>query len=73
MAGLGVTSKAAFRIEGGATSGTGLVNSAYPTTEATADSEEQYVAAALDYSKIVPILIAECQFLRQRVAALEAA
>ena len=40
---------------------------------ATADSEEQYVAAALDYSKIVPILIAECQFLRQRVAALEAA
>ena len=40
MAGLGVTSKAAFRIEGGATSGTGLVNSAYPTTEATADSEE---------------------------------
>ena len=44
-----------------------------PTIEpATADSEEQYVAAALDYSKIVPILIAECQFLRQRVADLEA-
>ena len=36
------------------------------------DAEDEYVPAALDYSKIVPILIAECQFLRQRVAALEA-
>ncbi len=35
-------------------------------------ADDEYVPAALDYSKIVPILIAECQFLRQRVAALEA-
>jgi hypothetical protein len=45
-----------------------------PTTM-PADEEgedDEYVPAALDYSKIVPILIAECQFLRQRVAALEA-
>lgn len=45
-----------------------------PTTM-PADQEgedDEYVPAALDYSKIVPILIAECQFLRQRVAALEA-
>lgn len=41
-----------------------------PADEEGADDE--YVPAALDYSKIVPILIAECQFLRQRVAALEA-
>ena len=32
---------------------------------------ERYLAASLDYSKIVPILIAECQFLRQRLSALE--
>ena len=45
-----------------------------PSVEpATADEDETYVAAALDYSKIVPILIAECQFLRQRVEALELA
>lgn len=45
-----------------------------PSVEpATADEDEMYVAASLDYSKIVPILIAECQFLRQRVEALEAA
>jgi hypothetical protein len=46
-----------------------------PTTM-PADEEgedDEYVPAALDYSKIVPILIAECQFLRQRVATLEAA
>jgi len=45
-----------------------------PTTM-PADEEgedDEYVPAALDYSKIVPILIAECQFLRERVAALEA-
>jgi hypothetical protein len=48
-----------------------IVNS--PSVEpATADEDETYVAAALDYSKIVPILIAECQFLRARVDALEA-
>jgi hypothetical protein len=41
-----------------------------PADQEGADNE--YVPAALDYSKIVPILIAECQFLRQRVAALEA-
>jgi hypothetical protein len=35
-------------------------------------ADDEYVPAGLDYSKIVPILIAECQFLRQRVAALEA-
>jgi hypothetical protein len=40
---------------------------------ATEDEEELYIAATLDYSKIVPILIAECQFLRGRVAALEVA
>ena len=45
-----------------------------PTT-IPADQEgqpDEYIPAGLDYSKIVPILIAECQFLRQRVAALEA-
>ena len=47
-----------------------IVNS--PSVEpATADEDETYVAAALDYSKIVPILIAECQFLRARVDVLE--
>ena len=35
------------------------------------DDEGNYLPASLDYSKIVPILVAECQFLRQRVAALE--
>tara|TARA_R110002096_G_scaffold74720_1_gene176867 strand:+ start:40 stop:876 length:837 start_codon:yes stop_codon:yes gene_type:complete len=47
-----------------------IVNAA-SVEPATADEDEMYVAAALDYSKIVPILIAECQFLRQRVEALE--
>ena len=43
-------------------------------TEPSVDAEtEMYQPAMLDYSAIVPILIAECQFLRQRVAALEAA
>lgn len=37
----------------------------------TGDEPEQYLAASLDYSKIVPILIAECQFLRQRIDSLE--
>ena len=40
MAGLGVTSKAAFKIEGGSVTGTGMASAAYPTTEATADAEE---------------------------------
>jgi hypothetical protein len=31
----------------------------------------RYLAASLDYSKIVPILLAECQFLRQRLNSLE--
>ena len=35
------------------------------------DEEGNYIPASLDYSKIVPILIAEIQFLRERVAALE--
>ena len=35
------------------------------------DEPEQYLAASLDYSKIVPILVAECQFLRQRLNSLE--
>ena len=46
-----------------------------PTT-VPADEEgedDEYVPAALDYSKIVPILVAECQFLRARVAELESA
>tara|TARA_R110000822_G_scaffold232307_1_gene364115 strand:- start:208 stop:879 length:672 start_codon:yes stop_codon:yes gene_type:complete len=47
-----------------------IVNAA-SVEPATADEDEMYVAAALDYSKIVPILIAECQFLRQRLDALE--
>ena len=34
---------------------------------------ERYLAASLDYSKIVPILVAECQFLRQRLNTLESA
>ena len=37
------------------------------------DEEGNYIPASLDYSKIVPILIAEIQFLRGRLAALEAA
>ena len=41
--------------------------------ESEESAEDEYIPAALDYSKIVPILIAECQFLRARVAALEAA
>ena len=40
MAGLGTKSKAAFRIEGGSVSGTGMASAAYPTTEAIADNEE---------------------------------
>lgn len=37
------------------------------------DEDGNYLPASLDYSKIVPILVAECQFLRGRVSALEAA
>ena len=37
------------------------------------DDAGEYLPASLDYSKIVPILIAELQFLRQRVEALELA
>lgn len=37
---IGALSKAAFRIEGGATSGTGLQSTTYPISETTADAEE---------------------------------
>ena len=37
------------------------------------DDDGNYLPASLDYSKIVPILVAECQFLRGRVSALESA
>mgnify|MGYP003114305952 CR=1 FL=1 len=35
------------------------------------DGEEMYIPAGIDYSKIVPFLIAEIQSLRARVAAVE--
>lgn len=40
-------------------------------SDSDTDEDGNYIPASLDYSKIVPILIAEIQFLRERVAALE--
>lgn len=39
--------------------------------DSSEDDDGSYLPASLDYSKIVPILVAEVQFLRRRVAALE--
>lgn len=49
---VGSLSKAAFRIEGGAVSGTGLQATTYPTTEATADAEE----VLLKSSDLIPLI-----------------
>ena len=42
-----------------------------PASTRTEDGEEMYIPAGIDYSKIVPFLIAEIQSLRARVAAVE--
>jgi len=42
-----------------------------PASTLTEDGEEVYIPAGIDYSKIVPFLIAEIQSLRARVAAVE--
>ena len=50
--GLGVLAKAAFRIEGGEVSGTGLVLSTYPLTPTLADAEEMVLGG----SDMIPFL-----------------
>lgn len=42
-----------------------------PASTRIEDGEEMYIPAGIDYSKIVPFLIAEIQSLRARVAAVE--
>ncbi len=46
---LGVLAKAAFRIEGASVSGTGLINSTYPTTPTIADNEEVVLGGRIRY------------------------